>query len=48
MKVISILLAFINSLTGGILIISCVSTGETLAWISMKAAPGCAPSTLAS
>jgi hypothetical protein len=40
MKVISILLAFINSLTGGILILSCVSTGETLAWTSMKSGTG--------
>ena len=30
MKVISILLAFINSLIGTLLILSCISTGEAL------------------
>jgi hypothetical protein len=40
MKVISILLAFINSLIGGILILSCVSTNETLGWITMKSGTG--------
>ena len=40
MKVISILLAFINSLVGGILILSCVSTGEVLGWITMKTGAG--------
>ena len=40
MKVISILLAFLNSLTGGILILSCVSAGESLLWITMKTGTG--------
>ncbi len=40
MKVISILLAFINSLIGGILLVSCVSTHETLMWMTMKSGTG--------
>jgi hypothetical protein len=40
MKVVSILLAFINSLIGGLLIVSCVSAGEALGWIAFKAAAG--------
>lgn len=40
MKVISILMALINSLTGGLLILSCVSASETLGWISLKIGAG--------
>lgn len=40
MKVISILLAFLNSLIGGLLILSCVSAGESLGWISFKTGAG--------
>jgi len=40
MKVISILLAFLNSLIGGLLILSCISTGESLGWISFKSGAG--------
>ena len=40
MKVVSILLAFINSLMGGILMLSCISTNETLTWIAMKSGTG--------
>ena len=40
MKVISILLAFINSLIGGLLILSCVSAGEALGWIAFKTGAG--------
>ncbi|MBI5352887.1 MAG: hypothetical protein HZB50_09645 [Chloroflexi bacterium] len=40
MKVISILLAFINSLTGGLLILSCVSAGEAFGWIAFKTGAG--------
>src|SRR5512147_2749555 len=40
MKVISILLAFINSLIGGFLILSCVSANDTLTWITMKSGTG--------
>jgi len=40
MKVISILLAFLNSLIGGLLILSCVSAGESLGWISFKSGAG--------
>ena len=40
MKVTSILLAFINSLTGGLLILSCVSAGEALGWIAFKTGAG--------
>jgi hypothetical protein len=40
MKVISILLAFLNSLVGGLLILSCVSAGESLGWISFKSGAG--------
>jgi hypothetical protein len=40
MKVISILLAFLNSLIGGLLILSCVSAGESLGWVSFKSGAG--------
>ncbi len=40
MKVISILLAFINSLIGILLILSCVSAGEALGWIAFKSGAG--------
>jgi hypothetical protein len=40
MKVISILLAFLNSLIGGLLILSCASAGESLGWISFKSGAG--------
>lgn len=40
MKVISILLAFINSLIGCLLILSCVSAGEALGWIAFKTGAG--------
>ena len=40
MKVIAILLAFINSLVGGLLILSCVSAGESLGWIAFKTGAG--------
>jgi hypothetical protein len=40
MKVISILLAFLNTLIGGLLILSCVSAGESLGWVSFKSGAG--------
>jgi hypothetical protein len=40
MKVVSILMAFINSLTGVLLILSCVSAGEALGWIAFKTGAG--------
>ena len=40
MKVITILLAFINSLIGGLLILSCVSAGEAFGWIAFKTGAG--------
>jgi hypothetical protein len=40
MKVISILLALINSLTGALLILSCLSAGEALGWIAFKTGAG--------
>ena len=40
MKVISILLAYINSLIGGLLILSCISAGEALGWIAFKTGAG--------
>jgi hypothetical protein len=40
MKVISIFLAFINTLIGGLLILSCVSAGEALGWIAFKTGAG--------
>ena len=40
MKVISILLALINSLTGALLILSCISAGEALGWIAFKTGAG--------
>jgi hypothetical protein len=40
MKVISILLAFINSLIGALLILSCVSAGEAFGWIAFKTGAG--------
>lgn len=40
MKVISILLAFINTLIGALMILSCVSAGEALSWIAFKSGAG--------
>jgi hypothetical protein len=40
MKVISILLALINSLTGGLLILSCISASESPGWVTLKTAAG--------
>ena len=40
MKVISNLLAFINSLIGALLILSCVAAGEALGWIAFKTGAG--------
>lgn len=40
MKVISILLAFLNSLMGALLILSCISASETLGWITTKTGAG--------
>ena len=40
MKVVSIFLALINSLTGGLLILSCVSASESLGWALMKTSVG--------
>lgn len=40
MKVISILLAYINSLIGALLILSCVSAGEALGWVAFKSGAG--------
>jgi hypothetical protein len=40
MNVISILLAYINSLIGVLLILSCVSAGEALGWIAFKTGAG--------
>lgn len=40
MKVISILLALINSLSGGLLILSCVSASESLEWVTLKTGAG--------
>ena len=40
MKVISILLALINSLTGALLILSCISAGEAVGWIAFKTGAG--------
>lgn len=40
MKVISILLAFINTLVGALLVLSCVSAGEALSWIAFKSGAG--------
>jgi hypothetical protein len=40
MKVVSILMALINSLTGGLLILSCVSASESLGWITLKTGAG--------
>ena len=40
MKVISILLALINSLTGGLLIFSCFYVGEPLGWFTLKVGGG--------
>lgn len=40
MKVISILLAFLNSLMGALLIISCISASETLGWVTTKTGAG--------
>ncbi|MEY2819311.1 MAG: hypothetical protein RL275_2774 [Chloroflexota bacterium] len=40
MKVISIFLALINFLLGVLLILSCISSNETLAWIAWKTGLG--------
>jgi hypothetical protein len=40
MKVISILMAFLNSLMGALLILSCISASETLGWITTKTGAG--------
>ncbi len=40
MKVISILLAFLNSIFGALLILSCISASETLGWITTKTGAG--------
>lgn len=40
MKVISILLALINFLMGILLILSCISSNETLTWIAWKTGAG--------
>jgi hypothetical protein len=40
MKVISVLLAFLNSLMGALLIVSCISASETLGWITTKTGAG--------
>lgn len=40
MKVISILLALVNFLAGVLLILSCISSGETLVWVVWKSGLG--------
>lgn len=40
MKIISILLAFLNSIIGALLILSCISASETLGWITTKTGAG--------
>ncbi|GJQ36208.1 MAG: hypothetical protein JETCAE01_22180 [Anaerolineaceae bacterium] len=40
MKVVSILLALINFLAGVLLILSCISSNETFAWVAWKTALG--------
>ena len=40
MKVISILISFLNSIFGVLLILSCVSAGEALGWIAFKTGAG--------
>ena len=40
MQVISICLALINTLTGGLLILSCVSASESLSWVVTKSTAG--------
>ncbi len=40
MQVISILMAFLNSIHGTLLILSCISAGETLGWIAFKTGAG--------
>ncbi|MCK6581853.1 MAG: hypothetical protein L6Q49_02005 [Anaerolineales bacterium] len=40
MKVISILLALINFLAGVLLVLSCISSDETFAWVAWKTALG--------
>jgi len=40
MKVISIFLALINTLFGGLLILSCFSASEALSWVATKSAAG--------
>jgi hypothetical protein len=40
MLILSILLAFLNSLAGVLLILSCISANETLAWVTTKTGAG--------
>ncbi len=40
MKVISILVSFLNSIFGVLLILSCVSAGEALGWVAFKTGAG--------
>ncbi|NJN80532.1 MAG: hypothetical protein HC797_08700 [Anaerolineales bacterium] len=40
MLVLSILLAFLNSLAGVLLILSCISANETLLWVTTKTSAG--------
>ncbi|NOH02026.1 MAG: hypothetical protein HND47_08715 [Chloroflexi bacterium] len=40
MKVVSILLALINFLAGVLLILSCISSNEALAWVAWKTGTG--------
>ena len=40
MKVISIFLALINFLTGVLLVLSCISSNETFAWVAWKTGLG--------
>lgn len=40
MKVISILVSFLNSIFGALLILSCVSAGEALGWVAFKTGAG--------
>lgn len=40
MKLISLIMAFINTLMGGLLVLSCVSSGESAGWVLMKTSAG--------
>lgn len=40
MKIFSILISFLNSIFGALLILSCVSAGEALGWIAFKTGAG--------